>query len=287
MNAPDTKFPIGTVEHCQKEELVKRFVNLPSDKRRHFLTRLSEQGIDFSLLPIPAGVAATGDAPLSYAQQRLWFLSRLDPDSTAYHMTSGLHIRGELNTQAVRAAFARIQTRHAALRTTFHEIGDQAIQRVHKFQTLPYREFDFGSEQRLSNTEIRNLAEAEARRPFDLTQGPLWRITLIHLPGSVHELWLSLHHIVADGWSLNCLMHEFSCFYKAGQGASPHDIPAPAITYADYAIWQRAWLEAGEAGRQLAFWRSYLAGEQPLLRLPEDYPRPVTPSNRGGRVSFS
>ncbi|MCC6924104.1 MAG: amino acid adenylation domain-containing protein, partial [Nitrosomonas sp.] len=287
MNAPDTKFPIGTAEQRQKEELVRRFVHLPPDKRRHFLIRLSEQGIDFSLLPVPAGLAETGDVPLSYAQQRLWFLFRLDPSSTAYHMTSGLRVRGELNTQAVRAAFARIQARHTALRTTFHEIDGQAVQRVHDSQALPYREFDFSGDQHLQDAEIRHLAEVEARTPFDLERGPLWRITLVRLADSAYEIWLSLHHIIADGWSLNCLMHEFSRFYQAEQDILSHDIPAPAITYADYAIWQRAWLEAGEADRQLAFWRSHLAGEQPLLRLPEDYPRPVTPSNRGGRVSFS
>lgn len=287
MNAPDTKFPTGAAEQRQKEELVRRFVNLPPDKRRHFLTRLSEQGIDFSLLPVPAGLAESSDVPLSYAQQRLWFLFRLDPDSTAYHMTSGLRIRGELNTQAVRAAFTRIQARHAGLRTTFHEIDGQAVQRVHDSQALPYREFDFSGDQHLQDAEIRHLAEVEARTPFDLERGPLWRITLVRLADSAYEIWLSLHHIIADGWSLNCLMHEFSRFYQADQGASLHDTEVSAITYADYAIWQRAWLEAGEADRQLAFWRSYLAGEQPLLRLPEDYARPVTPSNRGGRVSFS
>lgn len=287
MNASNTKFQTQTVEQRQKEELVRRFIHLPPDRRRHFLTRLSEQGIDFSLLPVPAGLAGTGDAPLSYAQQRLWFLSRLDPDSTAYHMTSGLRIRGKLNAQAVRAAFTRIQAHHAVLRTTFHEIDGQAVQRVHEFQALPYREFDFSSDQRLSEAEIRHLAEAEARRPFDLTQGPLWRVTLIRLPDGVYELWLSLHHIVADGWSLNCLTHEFSRFYQADQCASSHDNAAPEITYADYAIWQRAWLEAGEADRQLAFWLSYLEGDQPLLRLPENHTRPGIPSNRGGRVPFS
>ena len=287
MNVPNTNFQTDNIAQRQKEELVRRFVNLPLEKRCHFLTQLREQGIDFSLLPVPAGLAGTDDVPLSYAQQRLWFFSRLDSSSTAYHMTGGLHIRGALNVEAVRAVFARIQARHAALRTTFHEIDGQAVQRIHALQALPYDEFDYSGEQQLNDAEIRALAQAEARRPFDLTHGPLWRITLIHLPGSEFELWLSLHHIVADGWSLNCLMHEFSRFYQMDQRDSLRDIEAPKITYADYAIWQRAWLEAGEADRQLAFWQSYLAGEQPLLRLPEDFARPVTPSYRGGRVPFS
>src|SRR5690606_6871612 len=131
MNAPDSRLYTGVAEKRQKEDLVRRFVRLPLERRRHFLTRLGEQGIDFSLLPIPAGLAATGDISLSFAQQRLWFLSRLDPDSTAYHMAGGLHIRGQLLTEAVRAAFTLIQARHPALRTTFHEIDGQAVQRVH------------------------------------------------------------------------------------------------------------------------------------------------------------
>ncbi len=287
MNAPDKKRLTGTAEQRQKEDLVRRFVSLPLERRRHFLTRLSEQGIDFSLLPIPAGLAGTGDVPLSFAQQRLWFLAQLDPDSTAYHMTGGLRIRGELHADSVRAAFAHIQARHAALRTTFHEIDGQAVQRIHESQALPYRALDFTDDRALDDSTLRVLAEAEARTPFDLAQGPLWRITLVRLSDSVHEIWLSLHHIIADGWSLNHLMHEFSELYKTGPGSPQHEMEMVRITYGDYAVWQRAWLEAGEADRQLAFWLSYLEGDQPLLHLPEDHSRPVTPSNRGGRVPFS
>lgn len=288
MNAPDEKLLTVTAEQRQKEDLVRRFVSLPLERRRHFLTRLSEQGIDFSLLPIPSGLAGTDDVPLSFAQQRLWFLAQLDPDSTAYHMTGGLHVRGPLQVDAVHAVFARIQARHAALRTTFHEIDGQAVQCIHESQALPYRELDFTDGRALNDTAaLRALAEAEARTPFDLEQGPLWRVTLVRLSGSEYEIWLSLHHIIADGWSLNSLMHEFSEWYKANQIFSQHEAEAVRITYGDYAVWQRAWLEAGEADRQLAYWLSRLEGEQPLLHLPEDHSRPVTPSNRGGRVPFS
>ncbi len=287
MNAPDEKLLTVTAEQRQKEDLVRRFVSLPLERRRHFLTRLSEQGIDFSLLPIPSGLAGTDDVPLSFAQQRLWFLARLDPDSTAYHMTGGLHVRGQLQTDAVYAAFTHIQARHAALRTTFHEIDGQAVQCIHESQALPYRELDFTGNQTLDDTALRALAEAEARTPFDLEQGPLWRITLVRLSDSEYEIWLSLHHIIADGWSLNHLMHEFSELYKADLSSPQYEIEAVRITYGDYAVWQRAWLEAGEADRQLAYWLSCLEEEQPVLHLPEDHSRPVTPSNRGGRVPFS
>jgi amino acid adenylation domain-containing protein/non-ribosomal peptide synthase protein (TIGR01720 family) len=287
MNAPDKKLLTGTAEQRQKEDLVRRFVGLPLERRRHFLTRLKEQGIDFSLLPIPAGLAGMDSIPLSFAQQRLWFFSRLDPDSTAYHMTGGLHVRGQLQADAVRAAFVNIQARHAALRTTFYETDGQAVQCIHESQALPYRELDFTNDQALDDTALRALAEAEARMPFDLEQGPLWRVTLVRSSDSEYEIWLSLHHIIADGWSLNHLMHEFSELYKADLSSPQYEMETARITYGDYAIWQRAWLEAGEADRQLAFWLSCLEGEQPALHLPEDHSRPVTPSNRGGRVPFS
>ncbi|WP_304796397.1 condensation domain-containing protein, partial [Aquabacterium sp.] len=133
-------------------------------------------------------------------------------------------------------------------------------------------------------------AEAAARQPFDLEQGPVWRVTLVRLPGPaepLHELSLTLHHLIADGWSLNRLLAEFAELYSATLNHREPHLPALPIRHADYAVWQRSWLEAGESQRQLTYWSERLCGEQPVIELPYDRPRPTEPSQRGGRVGFA
>ncbi|MCQ8131107.1 condensation domain-containing protein, partial [Methylomonas rivi] len=141
-----------------------------------------------------------------------------------------------------------------------------------------------------AQTQASQWAEAAARQAFDLEHGPLWRVTLVRLPAEdaqTHELSLSLHHLIADGWSLNRLLAEFAELYAATLNQRVPQLPALPIRHADYAVWQRSWLEAGESQRQLVYWIERLGGEQPVIELPYDRPRPTEPSQRGGRVSFA
>lgn len=266
----------------QAEDLVRRCVALPTDRRRLFLDKLAGQGIAFSQLPIPKGLGEAGDLPLSPVQQGLWILAQLAPDSAAYHIAGGLRLRGYLDHAALRHSFEALAARHDALRTSFHADGEgRPFQRVHESSTL-----DLTLHAADTDEAAQSFAEAQARRPFNLAQGPLWRVSLLRRGEDCHELGLTLHHLIADGWSLNRLLAEFAECYAAAVAGGVAALPDLPIRYGDYAIWQRSWLEAGESERQAAWWRGRLGDEHPLLELPADRPRPTQASHQGGRVAL-
>nr|WP_273018688.1 non-ribosomal peptide synthetase [Pseudomonas sp. BW16M2] len=218
--------------------------------------------------------------PLSYAQQRQWFLWQLEPESAAYNIPSALRLKGELNIEALRSSFAALIARHETLRTTFHQEGDQAWQRIH-----PASDFDLAVETVNAEALQARIVE-ETAQPFDLEHGPLLRARLLRLAADEHVLVLTLHHIVADGWSMPVMVDEVVRLYAAHcQGIAPQ-LPALAFQYADYAAWQRQWMEAGEQARQLDYWRRRLGDEQPLLELPTDRPRPLQQSHAGARLDI-
>ncbi|PTQ68386.1 non-ribosomal peptide synthetase [Pseudomonas sp. GV071] len=225
--------------------------------------------------------------PQSAAQNRLWFLWQLDPDSAAYNIPGGLHLRGELDDNALRASFARLIQRHEALRTVFLEEGGEALQRIQPSADLHLREVDLrhlsGTEQQ---DEAARLREQEANAPFDLTHGPLLRVTLLRLADEEQQLLVTLHHIVADGWSLNVLLDEFSRLYAEACGGQPADLAPLPLGYADFASWQRQWLAAGEGQRQLAYWTAQLGDEAPALQLPLDYPRSAQRQHSAARFTW-
>ncbi len=270
---------------------MRRFVGLPLAKQKLFLQKLAEQGRDFAKLPIPERLCGDSDIPLSVAQQGLWILGQLDPSSTAYHIAGGARIVGELDCEVLTQAFGVLALRHDALRTVFYAVDGQPRQRIlpafdvdlayHDVRELPCGE---------AQAQAAQLAEQSARIPFDLERGPLWRMLLVRLPAqegqACHELNLTLHHLIADGWSLNRLLAEFAECYGAIQAGREPRLPLLPIRHADFASWQRHWLEAGEAERQLAYWTGWLGGEQPVIELPYDRARPAEPSQRGGRVNF-
>ncbi len=230
---------------------------------------LVEQG-HADTVPVLTPVDRATSLELSYAQQRLWFLWQLEPDGTAYNIPSVLHLRGALDLTRLRGAFARLIDRHEPLRTTFRQEGDRAVQVIHA--SLPFEvKVD-------TATDARLWVEAEAKRPFDLLQGPMLRVRLLQLAEDDHVLVLTLHHIVADGQSMPVLVDELVQFY---QGV---ELPPLAIQYADFAAWQRQWMEAGEQERQLGYWTRQLGGEQPVLELPLDRPRPSVQDTRGAAL---
>ncbi|MFD2640985.1 non-ribosomal peptide synthetase [Pseudomonas japonica] len=265
------------------ERIAKRFVGLPVEQRRQILAKMAETGQSFRLLPIAVTRHEVKRIPLSYAQQRMLFLWQLEPLDSAYNVPMAVRLSGHLDQAALATALERLVQRHEALRTRFvseegefhQEILEQAPVALQVSEIAP------GSD---AEARLREQVEAELRAPFDLLDGALLRVRLFRLGEQEHVLTLCMHHIVSDGWSGQVLVGEFVQFYQAAVAGQAAQLPALPIQYADYAIWQRSWLEAGEAERQLAYWKEQLGEEQPLLALPLDHERPPQASQRGAVV---
>ncbi|WP_109514477.1 non-ribosomal peptide synthase/polyketide synthase, partial [Pseudomonas ovata] len=267
--------------------LARRFIELPLEKRRLFLAGLQQEGVDFSLFPIPADGVSDARDGLSYAQQRMWFLWQLDPQGAAYNLPMAVRLNGELDQAALHSAFDGLVTRHETLRCVFSEQDGQVRQRIVEPFAVNIVCHDLtGLDADKREEQVRALADAEALAPFDLAEGPLLRVQLLKLADHAHVLLLTLHHIVADGWSYNVLIDEFIRLYDAASSGSEAALQPLPIQYRDYALWQRSWLEAGEQDRQLDYWRSKLGDEHAPLELPLDHARPLTPSYRGARHEF-
>ncbi|MBI6899466.1 amino acid adenylation domain-containing protein [Pseudomonas putida] len=267
--------------------IAKRFVSLPLEQRRQFLAKLREDGKDFSLLPVVESRHDFASIPLSFAQQRLLFLWQLEPHSAAYNMAAGLRLSGRLDVAALRRSFEHLVARHEALRTVFQVDGDQPRQVILETQAVPLEQVDLtavASERR--EAELAAQVREASHQPFDLLHGPLLRATLYRLAAEDYVLLVCMHHIVSDGWSMDVMVKEFVHSYQAfSQGQAPQ-LPALEVQYADYAIWQRSWLEAGEGERQLDYWRQQLGQEQPLLEVAADFARPRTQSFDGQTLGF-
>jgi amino acid adenylation domain-containing protein len=215
-------------------------------------------------------------AALSFAQRRQWFLWKLDPASTAYHIAEGLRLQGVLDIEALRAAFQALVLRHESLRTVFLAADDGLAEQVVQPQmalNIPLVDLCDAPEA-LRGELAEEAARAVNQAPFDLLRGPLLRVSVIRESEREHLLVVVMHHIVSDGWSMQILVDEFVSQYLAiSQGVAVAALPPLPVQYADYAAWQRQWLDAGERVRQLAYWRAQLGTEQPVLLLPADHPR--------------
>ncbi|MBV4459307.1 non-ribosomal peptide synthase/polyketide synthase [Pseudomonas sp. COR58] len=266
-------------------KLARRFIGLPLEKRQMFLAALQREGVDFSRFPIPAGVEAEDRQALSYAQQRMWFLWHLDPQSGAYNLPAAVRLTGRLNRPALEQAFASLIERHETLRTVFRQQADDSLLQVPLQQPLEIRRIDLSAlPAHEREAQVATAAQAQSLEPFDLANGPLLRVVLLQLGEQEHVLLLTLHHIVSDGWSMNVLIDEFCRFYDAHDQGIAAELPPLPVQYSDYALWQRRWLEAGEQQRQLDYWLAQMGDEHPVLELPLDRPRPVLPSNLGRRL---
>jgi amino acid adenylation domain-containing protein len=233
-------------------------------------------------LPPIEPAAREGRLPLSFAQERLWFIDRLEPGSAVYNLSAALRLTGALDERAVERGLGEIVRRHEALRTTFAEVDGAPVQVIAPFAgfTLPVEDLsDLGDADRQAAAGRR--AGEEARRPFDLAAGPLFRAVLLRLGAQEHVLLLGMHHVVSDGWSMGVLSREFSVLYAAYRDGRESPLPELAVQYADYAVWQRENLRGPVLERQLAYWRERLAGAPELLELPTDRPRPAVQTFRG------
>jgi amino acid adenylation domain-containing protein len=229
------------------------------------------------------------DPPLSFAQRRLWFLEQLTPGQATYNIPIAIRLRGALDVPLLQATFAEIVRRHQALRTTFRGRDGEPVQHVGVAPAtweIPVVDVSAFQEAAREGELARRLAE-EARRPFNLTVGPLLRTVLMRLEDDVHVLFLNMHHIVSDTWSMGVLMTEVATLYKALREGKASPLPDLPIQYADFAKWQTERLTGELVEAQLAYWKHHLAGVPPLLELPTDHHRPAVQSQRGDCYDFT
>jgi len=281
----------GSPSDALPERMADRIANLSPAKLRLLMRHLAAQRGETVAEP-PELVRRDGDGPLplSFSQQRLWFLDQLEPGSTAYALPSALRLRGRLDRAALAAALARLVARHEVLRATFEERDGAPVQRFHAPGThpasrprLPLVDASGLAADRASSLAAA-LARRDARRPFDLARGPLFRNLLVRLgdaDGGEHVLLQNLHHIVSDGWSRTLLVRDMAAAYDAlRRGAEPR-LPALEVGYGDFCLWQRRWLRGEALDGMLGYWRRQLDGAPPELPLPTDRPRQARRSGAG------
>ena len=224
--------------------------------------------------------------PLSYAQWRMWFQEQLAPGQPTYNLPIHLRLQGYLDVKVLEASLIDIVRRHEILRTTLHPANGAAMQMVHGVPVQLIKSVDLQAlPADRARQECARVLDREARRPFDLAAGPLFRVTLIRLDES-NDLLLSFHHAIMDGWSTGILFQELETLYAAGVGAAPAPLKELPLQYADYAIWQRERFESGALDADSAFWKQRLADLSPL-ELPTDHPRPAIQSYRGRHYRFT
>ncbi|MGL4498257.1 MAG: condensation domain-containing protein, partial [Planktothrix sp.] len=268
--------------HCNAPEgiLTPELQTKISQRKAEIITFLQQSHSTYSpLIPI----SRTKNLPLSFAQQRLWFLDQLFPNHPFYNVPAAFRLSGLLNLVALEKSFNTILQRHEALRTNFIKVEGQPIQKISSLSTfrLPIINLqDIPTEQR--EAEAERICIQEAQRCFNLATDSLIRITLIQLEKTESILLVNLHHIVSDGWSIGVLIEEIKQFYSAFVSNKSSFFPQLPIQYADFSAWQRNWLQGDVLTKQLNYWRKQL-DEISVLNLPTDKPRPAVQTYEGGR----
>jgi amino acid adenylation domain-containing protein len=233
--------------------------------------------------PVPPGEPL----PLSYAQERLWFLEQMAPGSSVYNIPTAVRFTGRLDTAALARALGEVVHRHEALRTIFRTVDGAPVQIVSPASSLALPMVDLSAlPARVRQEEARQLAGAASWSPFDLARGPLFRAGLLRLTAGDHLVLATLHHIVGDGWSMRILNREVAALYKAFAEGEPSPLQPLPVQYADFARWQREWLQGEALERELAHWQEQLRGLPPLLELPTDRPRPAVQTFRGAACAL-
>ncbi|HEX8186181.1 MAG TPA: amino acid adenylation domain-containing protein, partial [Blastocatellia bacterium] len=262
-------------------------LDLTEKKRALLEALLREEGAGASTISRIPKREGAGPAPLSFAQQRLWFFDQFEPGSPAYNLASSVLLAGDLNAVALEQALNEVVRRHEALRTTFHFKDGSPVQVIATSYVFALRIIDLsGTIDPERDKRVNEIAEEEAEQQFDLTRGPLLKATLIRLRSDEHVLVLAMHHIVSDAWSVGVLVRELVILYESfckGRRPSLPDLP---IQYADFACWQRQWLQGEVLEKQLSYWRQQLGGSLPVLELPTDRPRPAMQSFNGASTPF-
>jgi aspartate racemase len=224
--------------------------------------------------------------PLSFAQQRLWFLAQLEPESAAYNQPKAIRLSGVLNADVLKKTLDAIVARHEVLRTTFTLVDGNPVQVIAESGSVELPVIDLSEWPDIEReTEVQRLILEKTQQPFNLSQGSMLRATLLRLSEKDHVLLLVTHHIVSDGWSRDLLFREIATVYEGISTGNPLPLPELPIQYADFAIWQRQWLQGEVLESHLAYWKQQLGGSIPVLEVPVDHPRPAVQTYRGARQS--
>ncbi|HEX2268876.1 MAG TPA: condensation domain-containing protein, partial [Pyrinomonadaceae bacterium] len=269
-------------------ELNQRIAALSPEQRELLLQRLKkEQPVASQPAVIPRR-NGEDQLPLSFAQQRLWFLDQLEPDNPFYNIPIGAQLTGPLDVHALKLSFNEIVRYHEALRTSFKVVGGQPQQVIlppyaPEMPQVDLQELDHAQRE----AEAHRLADREAQRPFDLAGDQLFRLTLVSLDENNHILLLTMHHIISDGWSKNLLLKDLVLLYESYSQGQPSPLPELPIQYADYALWQRQHLQGELLEGQLQYWKQQLGDSTEALELPTDHPRPAHRTYEGTRLPFA
>ena len=269
-------------------DLTTRRAKLSAAKRALLEKRLTGQDVGLVENKSIPRRQARSYAPLSFAQQRLWFLHQVEPDTIAYNMPAALRLTGRLNIDALEWGINEIIQRHESLRTTFKLVDNQPVQIIAEQLTLKMPIVDlqnFPAEER--EAKVMRLANEEVQRPFDIETGPLVRARLLRLNAEECVLIFTMHHIISDGWSMGVLVNEIAALYRSYIDDQPSPLAELPVQYADFAEWQREWLTKENLARQLQYWKQQLGGELPVLELPTDNVRPPRQSFRGAVRRFA
>jgi amino acid adenylation domain-containing protein len=266
-------------------DLAERIARLSPAKRALLEHKLRERDADALRNELIPRRAKRDTAPLSFGQQRLYFLDQLEPGNTAYNVPRAIRIYGSLDVAALEKVLEELLRRHESLRARFREHDGRIIAEIAPTCPFSLSIVEIGAVAcREREAEALRLAEQEAERPFDLARGPLLRATLLRLDPQDHVLLLTMHHIASDAWSAGVLFHELNALYEVFSAGISSSLPDLPIQYGDFAQWQSDWLEGEVLEQQLSYWREQLA-DLPVLELPTDRPRPALQSRRGALQS--
>ncbi|MEH2238962.1 condensation domain-containing protein [Nostoc sp.] len=276
-------------------DLSQKIAALTPGKRQLLLQRLhNKKGEVLLRSQIVPQSRESNSFPLSFAQQRLWFLDQLQPGHSAYNIFQSMRLRGWLNVAVLEQSFNEVMKRHEILRTTFTTVDGQPIQVIAPTPTFRLLLVDLQELPKdKREAEVLRLADKEAQHSFNLAKDPLLRVTLLRQSETDHALLLTMHHIISDGWSIGVLICEIAALYEAfshGKSSLRHatltPLPKLSIQYADFAVWQRQWLQGEQLETQLAYWKQQLGDSLPTLELPTDRPRPRIQTFSGARESL-
>nr|WP_253900126.1 non-ribosomal peptide synthetase [Corallococcus carmarthensis] len=247
--------------------------------------RLSQ--LERSGVPMLSAGMRPASLPLSFAQQRLWFIDQLEPGSSLYNVPTLVRLEGDLDAGALDQSLRELVQRHEALRTTFEEEAGRPVQRIHASVDVPLNTVDLTASGAEREEAARHRVLEEMAKPFDLMKGPLLRALLLRLDARDHVLVVTMHHAVSDGWSVGVLLRELGAMYSALARGQTLTLPELPVQYADYAVWQRDWLRDETLRREVDYWKQSLVGAPPVLELPTDRPRPAVRTNAGTTLSFT
>ncbi|MGE6764075.1 condensation domain-containing protein, partial [Corallococcus interemptor] len=263
-------------------ELSKRIANLSPEKRAELLRKVAAQkavagNSALGLIPVQD---RSRPLPLSFAQQRLWFIDQLQPGTSLFNVPMAVLLEGALDVAVLERALREVVRRHEVLRTTFREDASGPVQVVSPEPMLTLERKDLTGS---PPEEAWRLAREAAAQPFDLSKGPLLRALLLTSAPAEHLLVVVVHHIVSDGWSMTLLVREVALLYGALARGQAAPLPPLGVQYADFGVWQREWMQGPRLEKQLDYWKRQLEGVPSALELPTDFPRPATRDGRGAR----